>query len=119
MEVSFSMTDIDIKDIYTKEQLDVGKAIANFARYALGNSWMGEAELTNDERESRVPLSRSTFGYYRMYRWECSTCKIHGKKSPYSKAIEDGYKHFIMLKHRKNNITVKGGVFPKEQLGKE
>lgn len=111
---------INPKDIFTEGEIVRAKALGEFARKIFGSdSFMSEAELTEDERESRVPLHNSDFGYYRMYRWECLTCRIHGRKSPYTKAIEDGYRHFVALKHRKNTITVIGGVFKKEDLGKK
>lgn len=78
---------------------------------------MIESELTENQRESREPIGKA--GFYRMYRWECSICKTHGVKSPYSVAMEAGIAH-SMSKHEPDitnpPVRIIGGVFEKKEL---
>lgn len=114
------MDSIDPRNFYTEKQIENAKKLGEKARKVIGVHAMSEAELTEEERESRVPLKRSTKGYYRMYRWECQVCLTHGKKMPYSEAIASGYQHAIEFKHPSDPfnppVRVIGGVFPKEEL---
>ena len=115
------MNRINPEEFYTKEKIEQAKKLGKLARKKLGIGYMSEAELTENQRESIEPIG--DMGYYRMYRWECSVCATHGKKMPYSECIMSGYQHCIEFKHEKHPrfppVSIRGGVFPKEDLYQE
>lgn len=108
------------EDIYTKEQIEQAKNLAKKYRDVLGLRLMSEADLTEDERESRVPLIHSSKGLYRMYRFECLVCGTKGKKRPLSTALSEGYNHVLDFQHIPNEfrppVRIVGGNFKKEEL---
>lgn len=110
------------EDVYPKEMIEQAKNLAKEYRKVLGLSLMSEAELTEDERESRVPLSHSSKGLYRMYRFECRVCGIKGKKRPLSTALAEGYYHVLKLGHIPDLINqpvkIVGGNFKIGELDK-
>lgn len=108
------------EDIYTKERIEQAKNLARKYREVLGLSLMSEAELSEDERESKIPLIHSSKGLYRMYRFECKVCGTKGKKRPLSTALSEGYNHVLEFQHMPNMINppvkIVGGNFKKEEL---
>jgi len=91
------------------------KVTMDFYRKLLGtdkdNYPMMEGELTEEQRESKVPIG--TKGYYRMYRWECFECEQVGRKLPYSEMQTEAIKHYEQTGHK---MKERGGVFPKSEL---
>ena len=114
---------VNPEEFFSKKQIEEAKKLGEKQRQLTGdNAFMTEAELTENERESRVPLARSDKGLYRMYKWHCHVCNIDSIRLPYSQAMIQGRNHAIEFKHPQNMfnppVSVIGGNFKKEMLYK-